>query len=355
MPELRQNRFNKEWVIIATERAKRPKDMVVLRAPRSLPSFDPKCPFCPGNEKSTPPEVLRVTAPNDSRWLVRVVPNKFAALQPELTPRRVVERSHRTVNGFGVHEVIVETSDHSQITALMPDSQVASVFRALKARCTDLSLDSRIANITIFKNHGVDAGTSLEHSHSQLIATPVISSQVRSRLQEALRHYDDFGECMFCSAVQEELEDKSRLVLVTDRFVALEPFASFTPFCTHIYPRRHMANFADISGEEITDLARVLRLVLAKLYYGLHDPDFNFTIRSAPAECAGVKYYHWYVSIIPRLTRVAGFELGSGMYINTVLPEAAAEFLREVNVESAAAPDKPQLVTASAFKDGSRG
>jgi len=355
MPELRQNRFNKEWVIIATERAKRPKDMVVLRAPRSLPSFDPKCPFCPGNEKSTPPEVLRVTAPNDSRWLVRVVPNKFAALQPELTPRRVVERSHRTVNGFGVHEVIVETSDHSQITALMPDSQVASVFRALKARCTDLSLDARIANITIFKNHGVDAGTSLEHSHSQLIATPVISSQVRSRLQEALRHYDDFGECMFCSAVQEELEDKSRLVLVTDRFVALEPFASFTPFCTHIYPRRHMANFADISGEEITDLARVLRLVLAKLYYGLHDPDFNFTIRSAPAECAGVKYYHWYVSIIPRLTRVAGFELGSGMYINTVLPEAAAEFLREVNVESAAAPDKPQLVTASAFKDGSRG
>jgi len=355
MPELRQNRFNKEWVIIATERAKRPKDMVVLRAPRSLPSFDPKCPFCPGNEKSTPPEVLRVTASNDSRWLVRVVPNKFAALQPELTPRRVVERSHRTVNGFGVHEVIVETSDHSQITALMPDSQVASVFRALKARCTDLSLDARIANITIFKNHGVDAGTSLEHSHSQLIATPVISSQVRSRLQEALRHYDDFGECMFCSAVQEELEDKSRLVLVTDRFVALEPFASFTPFCTHIYPRRHMANFADISGEEITDLARVLRLVLAKLYYGLHDPDFNFTIRSAPAECAGVKYYHWYVSIIPRLTRVAGFELGSGMYINTVLPEAAAEFLREVNVESAAAPDKPQLVTASAFKDGSRG
>jgi UDPglucose--hexose-1-phosphate uridylyltransferase len=355
MPELRQNRFNKEWVIIATERAKRPKDMVVLRAPRSLPSFDPKCPFCPGNEKSTPPEVLRVTAPNDSRWLVRVVPNKFAALQPELTPRRVVERSHRTVNGFGVHEVIVETSDHSQITALMPDSQVASLFRALKARCTDLGLDSRIANITIFKNHGVDAGTSLEHSHSQLIATPVISSQVRSRLQEALRHYDDFGECMFCSAVQEELQDKSRLVLVTDRFVALEPFASFTPFCTHIYPRRHMANFADISGEEIMDLARVLRLVLAKLYYGLHDPDFNFTIRSAPAECAGVKYYHWYVSIIPRLTRVAGFELGSGMYINTVLPEAAAEFLREVNVESAAAPDKPQLVTASAFKDGSRG
>jgi len=348
MPELRQNRFTKEWVIIATERAKRPKDMVVLRAPRSLPSFDAKCPFCPGNEKCTPPEVLRVAAPGNGRWLVRVVPNKFAALQPELTPHRVVERSHRTVNGFGVHEVVIETPDHSQATALMSDAQVASVFRALKARCTDLSLDSRIANITIFKNHGMDAGTSLEHPHSQLIATPVISSQVRSRLYEALRHYDEFGECIFCSAVDEELQDKSRLVVVTDHFVALQPFASYTPFCTHIYPRRHMANFADIGGQETSDLAHVLRLVLAKLYYGLHDPDFNFTIRSAPAECSGVKYYHWYVSIIPRLTRVAGFELGSGMYINTVLPEAAAEFLREVNVESAAAPDKPQLISAAA-------
>jgi UDPglucose--hexose-1-phosphate uridylyltransferase len=345
VPELRQNRFTKEWVIIATERAKRPKDMVVLRAPRNLPGFDPKCPFCPGNEKSTPPEVLRVTAASNGQWLVRVVPNKFAALQPDVTPHRVVERSHRTVQGFGFHEVIIETPDHAQATALMADQQVASVLRVLKARCTDLSLDSRVANVIIFKNHGADAGTSLEHPHCQLIATPVISSQVRSRLYEALRHYDEFGECIFCSAVQEELQDKSRLIVTTDHFVALEPFASYTPFCTHIYPRRHMANFADISGEEISDLAHVLRLVLAKLYYGLHDPDFNFTIRSAPAECSGVKYYHWYVSVIPRLTRVAGFELGSGMYINTVLPEAAAEFLREVNVESAAAPDKPQLIT----------
>ena len=344
MPELRQNRFTKEWVIIATERAKRPKDMVVLRAPRNLPSFEPKCPFCPGNEKSTPPEVLRVTAASNGQWLVRVVPNKFAALQPDVSPKRVVERSHRTVEGFGFHEVIIETPDHAQATALMADQQVASVLRVLKARCTDLSLDSRVANVIIFKNHGADAGTSLEHPHCQLIATPVISSQVRSRLYEALRHYDEFGECIFCSAVQEELQDTSRLIVTTDHLVALEPFASYTPFCTHIYPRRHMANFADISGEEISDLARVLRLVLAKLYYGLHDPDFNFTIRSAPAECSGVKYYHWYVSIIPRLTRVAGFELGSGMYINTVLPEAAAEFLREVNVESAAAPDKPQMI-----------
>ena len=141
---------------------------------------------------------------------------------------------------------------------------------------------------------------------------------------------------MFCQMIEEEMQEQQRIVMVTEHFVALELFASATPFCTHIYPRRHMASFGDISSSEIADLARTLRAVLAKLYHGLDNPDFNYTVRSAPAESVGVKYYHWYVSIIPRLTRVAGFELGSGMFINTVLPESAAEFLRSVKVEGAA-------------------
>src|SRR5262249_15170880 len=163
--------------------------------------------------------------------------------------------------------------------------------------------------------HGRDAGTSLEHPHSQLIATPVISHQIRERIQQALNHYDEFGECIFCQMIGEELQEQSRVVMTTEHFVALELFASPTPFCTHIYPRRHMASFGDISAAEIVDLGRVLRTMVAKLYHGLENPDFNFTIRSAPAECVGVRYFHWYVSIIPRLTRVAGFELGSGMFI----------------------------------------
>jgi UDPglucose--hexose-1-phosphate uridylyltransferase len=142
---------------------------------------------------------------------------------------------------------------------------------------------------------------------------------------------------MFCQTSQEELELNERVVLVTEHFVALEPFASPTPFCTHIYPRRHMASFGDVSAQEIADLGRVLRTALAKLYHGLQDPDFNLGVRTAPAECVGVKYFHWYLSVIPRLTRVAGFELGSGMFINTVLPEAAAQFLCKVNIEAAAA------------------
>jgi UDPglucose--hexose-1-phosphate uridylyltransferase len=216
----------------------------------------------------------------------------------------------------------------------MPDSYVAEILRIYKTRYDELSLDPRIAHITIFKNHGIDTGTSLEHPHSQMIATPVISLQVRERFQHAVRYFDDFGACMFCQMLEEELQEQTRIVAVSEHFVALEPYASPAPFCTHIYPRRHMASFGDVSASEMNDLARTLRSTLAKLYHGLADPDFNFTIRSAPAESMGVKYFHWYLSVIPRLTRVAGFELGSGMFINTVLPEAAAEFLRKVDVET---------------------
>lgn len=335
MPELRQNFFTKEWVIIATERAKRPEELATRRPPKVIPSRVDTCPFCPGNESKTPPQILCVPANPELPWQVRVVPNKFAALSRELQATRSIHRSRRTIEGFGVHDVIVETPDHSQFMGLMSDAQVADVLRVYKSRFDALTHDVRIRHVTIFKNHGVDAGTSLEHPHSQLIATPVISHQVRERLGEALRHYDEYGECMFCQMLQEELDEGTRVIMTTEHFAALEPFASPTPFCTYIIPRRHMAGFGDISAAEIGDLARVLRRVLSKMYYGLNDPDFNFTIRSAPAESVGVKYFHWYVSIIPRLTRVAGFELGSGMFINTVLPEAAAEFLRNMKDEAA--------------------
>jgi UDPglucose--hexose-1-phosphate uridylyltransferase len=265
------------------------------------------------------------------------VPNKFSALNRTEIPARTIHRSRRSIQGFGIHDVIIETIDHSQAMAVMSDTHVADILRVYKVRYDELSLDPRIAHITIFKNHGSDAGTSLEHPHSQLIATPVISYQVRQRFQEALRHFDDFGVCMFCQMLEEEIELKERVVALSEHFVALEPYASPAPFSTHIYPRRHMASFGDISATELVDLGRLLRTVLAKLYHGLSNPDFNFTVRTAPAECIGVKYFHWYLSVIPRLTRVAGFELGSGMFINSVIPEAAAEFLRNVKVEAAVA------------------
>jgi len=335
MPELRQNFMTKEWVVIATERAKRPDQMAVHRPAKPLPSFSENCPFCPGHESQTPPEILRL--PEGNGWKARVVANKFAALSPEAKPERTIHRSLRSMGGFGVHDVIVETPDHSLAMAMMTDQQVSDILRIYKTRHDQLSLDPRIAHVTIFKNHGADAGTSLEHPHSQMIATPVISYQVRQRFQEAIQHYDDFGGCMFCQIIDEELQDGRRVVLQSEHFAAIELFASPAPFFTHIYPKRHMASFGDISAAELNDLGRVLRALLAKLYHGLVNPDFNFTIRTAPAECVGVRYFHWYMSVIPRLTRTAGFELGSGMFINTVIPEQAAEFLRNVKVESAVA------------------
>ena len=216
MPELRQNFFTKEWVIIATERAKRPEELAMHHPPKVVPPFVATCPFCPGNETKTPPEVLRVPVDLVQPWTVRVVPNKFAALSPTLQPTRTIHRSRRSISGFGVHDVIIETPDHSQVTALLPHLDIANILRAYKSRHDALSHDARIAQVTIFKNHGKDAGTSLEHPHSQLIATPVISNQVRQRLQQALRHYDEFGECMFCQMIEEELEARNiRYALLT--------------------------------------------------------------------------------------------------------------------------------------------
>jgi UDPglucose--hexose-1-phosphate uridylyltransferase len=340
MPELRQNFFTKEWVIIATERAKRPEDLATHRVVEPVPSFVETCPFCPGNESKTPPEVLRTPAAPGEPWAVRVIPNKFAALSSEVQPTRSLQHLRRRIDGFGFHEVIIDSPDHARYMGLLSDAHVASILSVYKERYNALSQDRRVNHITIFKNHGTDAGASLQHPHSQLIATPVIPSQVRHRLQEARRHYDDAGECMFCHMVEREVEDQTRIVLKGEHFVAMEVFASATPFATHIFPLRHMASFGEITDLEIIDLSRVLRTLLSKVYVGLENPDLNFTVRSGPTEYSGARHFHWYVSVIPRLTRVAGFELGSGMFINTVLPEAAAEFLRKVSVEKAVGAGK---------------
>ena len=278
---------------------------------------------------------MRFPAGGSEPWAVRVIPNKFAALSSELQPTRGLQDVWRRIEGFGFHEVIIESPDHSCYMALLPDAQVASILRVYKERYHLLSMDRRINHVTIFKNHGLDAGASQQHPHSQLIATPVIPSQVQHRLHDALRHYDDEGRCMFCHMLEREIAEQTRVVQQSEHFVTMEVFASATPFATHIFPLRHMASFGDISVAEIVDLARVLRSLLAKIYVGLGNPDLNFMVRSGPSDYASARHFHWYVSVIPRLTRVAGFELGSGMFINTVLPESAAEFLRGVNADRA--------------------
>lgn len=332
MPELRHNVITREWVIIATERAKRPEDFAKKKKEKkTIPAYVTNCPFCPGNEKMTPPATY--VLPDTGSWRVRVTPNKFAALAYEGERRRSIQGIRRTITGVGIHEVIVETPDHSKTTALLEDREVETVIQTYLHRFKFASADSRVEQVTLFKNHGEAAGTSLEHPHSQMIATPIITSQLRDRLINSLKHFDEFGECIFCRVLDQELKEGTRVVLETEHFVSFIPYAALTPFSMLIMPRRHIACFCEINEAEAADLARNLRRTLAKLYHGLDDPDFNYVIRTAPSEYSGVKYYHWYVSVIPRLTKMAGFELGSGMFINVSLPEESASFLRGIKVE----------------------
>jgi UDPglucose--hexose-1-phosphate uridylyltransferase len=333
MPILRQDASTKEWVIMATERAKRPHEFAQARAEKGNEEAVKSCPFCPGSEDRTPPEVLAFRkdgTPNGAGWSVRVIPNKFAAL----VPGRSAQRRHDldffpSMDGVGVHEVIIESPAHDRPLPLLDEGQVAEVLFAYRARFQQLRQDGPVKAIVIFKNHGERAGTSLAHPHSQLVATPIVPRDIRLRHGVAREYYDDTGDCIYCVMLHKEMEASERIVEVTHHFAAFHPFASRTPFETWILPRHHNSSFGDADDDEIYDFAALLRQQLRKLYYALNDPDYNFIIHTAPLEDEDKEYYLWHLQILPRLTTIAGFELGSGIYINTVLPEETAAFIRE--------------------------
>jgi len=330
MPEIRLNPITGDWVIIATERARRPEDFIRKEEKKTLPAYSPECPFCPGNEEKTPGETLRIRAGKD--WQVRVVPNKFAALSSQGEPDYRAVGLRNSLSGVGIHEVIVETPQHHMTTALLPLDHVEQILRASLDRYRTIYQDSRVRQVILFKNHGEGAGTSLEHPHSQIIGTPVISSEIRFRSERAVRYLDETGECLFCRVLKDELEEGARLVAQNSSYVAFVPFAALSPFHLWIFPRRHRSSFGAIEESELGPLAEVLRLTLAKLYYGLKNPDYNYVVRSIPGVDPKREYFHWYLSIIPRVSKAAGFELGSGMFINTALPEQSARLLRETSI-----------------------
>ncbi|MFH1073981.1 MAG: galactose-1-phosphate uridylyltransferase [Candidatus Firestonebacteria bacterium] len=331
MPELRQNKTTREWVIIATERAKRPEDFISKSKIKTIPEFKQECVFCPGNEAKTPPEILR-TGKTGSNWSVRVIPNKFAALSPDSNFLVKQSGMFRSRGGYGHHEVVIESPKHNTTTALLDEAQIISILKTYKNRYNFLAKDPEIKDIVIFKNHGQEAGTSLEHSHSQIVATPIVPRQVRSRMEIAMSNYDDHHECLYCRIMAEELKAKARIIAETEHFVCFTPYAALTPFHTWIYPKTHNSNYGCVNDAELADFAKIIRITLRKFYIGLNNPDYNYVIRSAPIDAGNVNYFHWYLSIIPRLTKSAGFELGSGMFINSSLPEENAEFLRKTKI-----------------------
>ncbi len=346
MSELRRDPVLGRWVIMAPERGLRPESLILPKEQRQ----PGPCVFCVGQEALDPHEIAAVrlpgTAPNSSGWSVRVLPNKYPALRIEGELVREGVGIFDMMSGIGAHEVIVETPDHDVELADLSEQHIAEVIRVYQDRVNDLAGDDRFKYVLIFKNQGYLAGATLGHAHSQLIATPVTPKRVKEELVGARRYYEFKHRCVFCDMIKQEMRlTPERLVLETDSFVVLSPFAAHVPFEVWILPKKHNCDFGAISQQEAFGLAFALKQTLLKLRAALGDPPFNYLIHTAPFRRPRVGYwatiqqdFHWHMEIVPRVTRLAGFEEGSGFYINPILPEEAAAVLRVTEPAPAQAP-----------------
>jgi len=328
MPELRKDPITGDWVLLAPERTGRPTDFETDTAHR--PSGRPEdCPFCPGNEAMTPPEVFRVAIGGKAEgWQIRVVPNKFPAVASGTVGEPgggLLER----LDGVGIHEVVIENPDHGASLATLPAPAVEDVLRVYQSRFRAIEKDGRLPYVLLFKNHGAHAGATLEHGHSQLIALPVVPPRPRRELEGARAHFSEGNRCIFCGIIEGEKEGP-RLVAGNEDFVALAPFASRFAWEVWLLPQRHRARFTDATEAELASLARILKSTLASLDETLGLPPYNLSVQSAPFGDGSDPYYHWHVEVAPRLSRLAGFEWATGSYINATPPEEAARKLREI-------------------------
>jgi UDPglucose--hexose-1-phosphate uridylyltransferase len=337
MPELRQDLVTERWVIIATERARRPAEGAAPPAPPD----EGKCPFCAGREKSTPPEIWAARhsgGPNQPGWKVRVVANKFPALRVEGQLDREGDGIYDRMNGIGAHEVIIETPDHQTELEDQPLEDIATVLTAGKERMLDLLRDERLRYILMFKNVGRQAGASLRHPHSQIIATPTTPSRVKSKLEGAREYYRRKERCVFHDILRQEQRDGRRVVYENGGFLSFCPYASRFPFELCILPKRQAADYHNITQEEIAQLADSLKVTLKKLALALNRPQYNLILHTAPARRARRRDYwdtldqdfRWHIEILPRISEPAGFEWGTGFYINPTPPEESAQYLREM-------------------------
>jgi UDPglucose--hexose-1-phosphate uridylyltransferase len=339
MPELRYDPLEHRWVIIATERAARPSDL----ADKTKYNSVKVCPFCEGHETSTPPEIWAYrdpkTPPNSPGWDVRVVSNKFPALKIEAKGKRIGVGYYDMIEGAGAHEVIIETPEHELGLPDLPPSHIKWILLAYRERIKDLYKDPRFRYALVFKNHGQRAGASLAHPHSQLIATPIVPRNVFIKLDAARNHYETKERCLICDLIQQEISTGSRIIAKENGFVAIAPYASRFPFEVFIAPIEHNHNYADISNDDLEKFSHFFKDILFRIKKILSDPPYNFVLNTSPNteaqpkrpdQWGTLKYdYHWHIDIIPRVVRIAGFEWGSGFYINPSVPEEAAKYLRE--------------------------
>lgn len=342
MPELRKNIITREWVIMAKERSQRPED---FHKKHELVTQDKeeiikKCPFCPGNESMTPDVILsydHFKGGKANTWQTRIVPNKYPALVGGGKLVRNTEGIYDILNGVGKHEIVIETPNHFIDLPFMELPQLESIISAYLERYLKLMNEKDLEHIIIFRNHGPAAGASLAHPHSQLIATPVMPKDIYLESQGAELYYEYEETCPYCQIIEFEDQAGERKICENDSFTAINPFFSKYPFETWILPRNHEASFGQMTMHQANDLALIIKETLARLYYCLKDPSYNLTLHSLMKPEKQAESYHWHFKIIPRISTSAGFELGTGMYINTIPPEDAAKFLTEINLEASGA------------------
>lgn len=335
MPELRKDPVVERWCIIAAERGKRPSDFKGVREAHFTREGKENCPFCYGREGRTPLEIAaygrpRGAGPNTPGWQVRVVPNKFPVLHIEGELNRTADGVYDRMNGVGAHEVIIETPDHERALDRMEIGGISEMLRAFRDRMVNLERDRRFKYIQVFKNFGVAAGASLEHPHCQLIATPVIPKRIIEELEGALEYYKFKERCVFCDIVRQETRDTRRVLCEDDYFVSIVPFAPRFPFEISILPKRHEASFTEINEDEYRYLSIHLKMMVGKINVALGTPPYNLMLHTAPCRQNDIEHYHWHLELIPKLSKVAGFEWGTGFYINPTVPEQTADDLRGI-------------------------
>jgi UDPglucose--hexose-1-phosphate uridylyltransferase len=334
LPELRKDPITGRWVIISTDRGKRPNDFLRESV---FPKPPQNCPFCPGNEAKTPPEILAYgrngTGANTPGWNIRVVPNRFPALGIEGELDREGEGLFDKMNGIGAHEVVIETPQHQTTLAQLPQKAIEDVLWAYRDRMLDLKNDKRFRYVLIFKNHGEAAGASVEHPHSQLIALPIVPRRVREEVDNCWHYYDEKERCIFCDIIRQERDTGERVIGENDHFITLAPYAPRFPFEMWLLPKVHSSAYENNQSSMYSALANMLKDTLMRMDAVLDRPAYNFMIHTSPIGEEINDHYHWHIEIIPKLTKVAGFEWGTGFYINPTPPEESARFLREAQIE----------------------
>ena len=328
MKEFRRDPIVDRWVIISAERAARPGAVVVDDTKDEL-DF---CPFCEGNESSTPKEVYSIrkngSSPDGPGWSLRVVPNKYPALGDKEALTRENNGLLCKMSGVGAHEVIIESPTHSDTLADISTKRVGDLFIAVRSRFLELKKNPEILYAQFFKNHGHRAGASLWHTHSQIIAIPVLSKLITEELDGSARYFNKTGKCIYCDIISTDSKGGERVVIENDDFIALTPYAPRFAFETWILPKRHTSRYELAGDTLLCSLADIYKQIASKINKELDNPPYNLILHTAPFEDGHDEYFHWHVEFMPILGGVAGFEWGSGFHINSTPPEEAARRLR---------------------------